>query len=151
MEDIRIISQKIINRLPYLPDFLFVDEISSISTDNITGHYTFTKNAFFYKSHFKHIPVTPGVVLIEMMGQTGLVALLMYIEGLHENNLKFHPILQNIECSFLKPVNINDRLTVVSEKEYYRNGILKSHMSLMNSNKELSAILIGQIKMIVDY
>ena len=150
MDDIKTISNSIIKSLPYLPEFLFVDEITEISDQKIKGHYTFSEHAFFYKSHFVHIPVTPGVILIEMMGQIGLVCLLVYLHKLHESNRKYHPILQNIESSFLKQIKVNEKLTVVSEKIYFRNGILKTNITLFNAENEICSLSNGQIRMIFD-
>jgi len=150
MENIKKISQQIIKSLPYLPNFLFVDDISEITEQKIVGHYTFTEEAFFFKSHFVHIPITPGVILMEMMGQIGLVCLLVYLHKLHITQQKYHPILQNIESSFLKQIYVNEKLTVVSEKVYFRNGILKSNITLFNAENEICSLSNGQIRMIFD-
>ena len=45
--------QHIINQLPYSEPFLFVDEVLSVSDEDISGTYTFKKNLFFYEGHFK--------------------------------------------------------------------------------------------------
>lgn len=146
------VSKAIIQRLPYLNSFLFVDEISSVDDKNITGHYTFSPEAFFYNAHFKHLPVTPGVILIEMMGQIGVVSHLIYLEKLHENQKVFHPILSSVESEFYKEVKPNDRLTVKAKKHYFRKGILKSKIELYDSTATLcsTSILSAQLKIIID-
>jgi 3-hydroxyacyl-[acyl-carrier-protein] dehydratase len=147
---IKKLSEKIIQVLPYEKPFHFVDELSFISDDIIIGHYTFTENDFFYRAHFKHIPITPGVIVIEMMGQIGLVCHLIYFNKLHLNNKVFHPILSNVEASFLKEIKINDRLTIIAEKTYLRRGILKSNVKLLNSNNEVCALCKGQAHLIIE-
>ena len=144
------IENKIIARLPYLPSFLFVNEISLINDDEIIGHYTFGKDNFFYNAHFKHIPITPGIVLIEMMGQIGLVAHLVYLHKLYDNDILFHPILSYVESSFYKKVEVNDKLTIKSKKIYYRNNILKSKIELFDSSNDLCATLIAQLQLVFD-
>jgi len=144
------LSDKIIQRLPYLDYFCFVDEISDINEYSVTGHYTFPESSFFYKAHFKHIPVTPGVILLEMMGQIGLVCHLIFIHGLYKNEVPFHPILSNVDATFLKKVNINDRLTVISKRIYYRHETLKSDVELYNSSNELCVIKRAQLKLVYD-
>jgi len=144
------LSKKIIQRLPYLNSFLFVDEISYVDNENITGHYTFSPEAFFYKAHFKHLPVTPGVILIEMMGQIGMVSHLVYIQKLHDNKKAFHPILSLVECEFHKEVKANDRLTINAKKQYYRNGILKSKIELIDSTGSTCSTSLGQLQLIID-
>ncbi len=69
----------IIALLPYQKPFLFVDGIDAISEEGVTGHYTFNKDEFFYKGHFKNNPITPGVILTECMAQIGLVCLGIYL------------------------------------------------------------------------
>lgn len=147
---IKKLSEKIIQVLPYEKPFHFVDELSFISDDIIIGHYTFTENDFFYRTHFKHIPITPGVIVIEMMGQIGLVCHLIYFNKLHLNNKVFHPILSNVEASFLKEIKINDRLTIIAEKTYLRRGILKSNVKLLNSNNEVCALCKAQAHLIIE-
>ncbi len=147
---IKKLSEKIIQVLPYEKPFHFVDELSFISDDIIIGHYTFTENDFFYRAHFKHISITPGVIVIEMMGQIGLVCHLIYFNKLHLNNKVFHPILSNVEASFLKEIKINDRLTIIAEKTYLRRGILKSNVKLLNSNNEVCALCKGQAHLIIE-
>lgn len=147
---IKKLSEKIIQVLPYEKPFHFVDELSFISDDIIIGHYTFTENDFFYRAHFKHISITPGVIVIEMMGQIGLVCHLIYFNKLHLNNKVFHPILSNVEASFLKEIKINDRLTIIAEKTYLRRGILKSNVKLLNSNNEVCALCKAQAHLIIE-
>lgn len=145
-----IIGDKIIKILPYLKSFLFVDEISEIDEDHVIGYHTFSKNDFFYESHFIHKPVTPGIILIEMMGQIGMVCHLLFLNELYKNHIPFHPILSNVEASFLKEVNVDDKLKVISNKIYYRNGILKSNLQLFNSKDEICCQCIAQLQLVFD-
>lgn len=143
---IKEIAQKIIDTLPYGRDFLFVDSISYVDSERIIGHYTFKKDAFFYHSHFKHKPVTPGVILVEMMGQIGLVCHYIYIQKLYDNNKQFHPILSHIEAEFFEQILPEEEITISSEKIYYRNNILKSKVEVHNKNKHICCNLVAQVK-----
>ncbi|HNQ67646.1 MAG TPA: hypothetical protein PKN32_04660 [Bacteroidales bacterium] len=136
---------KIINSLPYLESFLFVDDLTEVNNSTICGHYTFKKNEFFVDAHFKHIQVTPGVILVEMMGQIGLVCHLVYLEKLYEKETIYHPLLTYVEANFFQEVKIEDKLTVKGEKIYLRKGILKSKVELYNSKKELCSTLTAQL------
>ena len=42
--------KKIVDQLPYKSSFLFVDNISLLNDDEVTGDYTLKKDAFFYES-----------------------------------------------------------------------------------------------------
>lgn len=144
------IGEKIIQKLPYSKPFLFVDEISFVDESKIIGHYTFKCNDFFYAAHFTHKPVTPGIILIEMMGQIGMVSHIIFLKELHNSNAVFHPVVANINASFLKQVNPEERLSVESEKVYFRNDVLKSNIKLFNSMRELCAIIEAQVQLIYD-
>ena len=124
-------NQDIISKLPYSKPFLFVDEIISISENGVEGTYRFDENLDFYKGHFISNPVTPGVILTEVMAQIGLVCLGIYL--LNQKFNKYSSIsLTSIEIDFLKPVFPNENVTVISEKIYFRFGKLKCKVSMKN-------------------
>ncbi len=125
--------ENIISKLPYSKPFLFVDEINYIDENRVEGCFTFNENLDFYKGHFKDNPVTPGVILIEVMAQIGLVCLGMY---LIKDNQKNAIALTLTEIEFLKPVYPKEKVTVFSEKIYFRFGKLKCKVKMVNSNNE---------------
>ena len=43
------------------------------------GFYTFKEDEYFYQGHFKDNPITPGVILTEVMAQIGVVCLGIYL------------------------------------------------------------------------
>jgi len=131
-------SQEIINLLPYEKPFLFVDKLSIISSEGITGNYTFKKEESFYKGHFKNNPITPGVILTECMAQIGLVCLGIYImknEMSKENKPQI--ALTSSQIDFFLPVLPTEKVTVVSKKEVFRFNKLKCDVQMFNEKKEL--------------
>ena len=58
---------------------MFVDELMSLSELGAEGCYTFKEDEFFYLGHFKDNPITPGVILTEVMAQIGVVCLGIYL------------------------------------------------------------------------
>jgi len=126
---------QIIANLPYTKPFLFVDELIHISENGTEGTYTFNENLDFYKGHFKDNPITPGVILTEVMAQIGLVCLGIYLIN-DELNTKQSIALTSTDIEFLKPVYPNEKVTVISEKIYFRFGKLKCKVQLLNQNKE---------------
>jgi 3-hydroxyacyl-[acyl-carrier-protein] dehydratase len=141
------IQQRILNKLPYSKPFLFVDELTKIDDDGVEGNFTFIDTMDFYKGHFKDDPITPGVILIETMAQIGLVCLGIYLT-INEEASKI--AFTSSEVEFLKPVYPNEKVTVISEKVYFRFGKLKCKVKLVNSKNEevcsgtLAGIIISQ-------
>ena len=129
---------EIIKKLPYKKPFLFVDELIEISENGITGNYTFKESEFFYEGHFKDNPITPGVILTETMAQIGVVCLGIYLLK-NENSSEKEPqiALTSNEVDFFLPVLPNEKVTVISEKVYFRFNKLKCKVKMMNSKNEL--------------
>jgi 3-hydroxyacyl-[acyl-carrier-protein] dehydratase len=135
----------IITRLPYKSSFLFVDNILSIDDDGVTGDYTLKHDAFFYKDHFAGNPVTPGVIITEIMAQIGLVVLGVHLimtgeleAGITMDEDSF-PLLTATDVSFFKMVLPGEKVTVISRKQYFRFGKLKCIVEMYNGASELVA------------
>ena len=125
----------ILNKLPYTKPFLFVDELLHIDENGVEGRFTFSADLDFYKGHFKDNPITPGVILTEVMAQIGVVCLGIYLLG-NDFNSKSKVALTSSEIEYLKPVYPNETVTVISEKVYFRFGKLKCKVKMLNANKE---------------
>ncbi|MDI1255523.1 MAG: beta-hydroxyacyl-ACP dehydratase [Flavobacterium sp.] len=125
----------ILSKLPYSKPFLFVNEILHIDENGAEGTFTFDENLDFYKGHFKDFPVTPGVILAEAMAQIGLVCLGIYLIG--ESTEKQQFAMTSSEIDYLKPVYPNEKVTVISEKIYFRFGKLKCKVIMKNNNNEI--------------
>lgn len=121
----------ILAQLPYTKPFLFVDELLHVDENSITGTYTFKEDLDFYQGHFKGNPVTPGVILTETMAQIGMVCLGIYLLG---NELKKDTVVAftSADVHFLKPVYPNEKVTVTSQKIFFRFGKLKCEVVMKN-------------------
>jgi 3-hydroxyacyl-[acyl-carrier-protein] dehydratase len=109
-----------------------------MSSEGITGNYTFKKDEYFYKGHFKNNPITPGVILTECMAQIGVVCLGIYIlkdEILEEKKPQI--ALTSSQVDFFLPVFPGEKVTVISEKEVFRFNKLKCKVKLFNEKNEL--------------
>lgn len=137
---------EILSLLPYSKPFLFVDSITKIDENSVEGEYTFKKNDFFYTGHFsirdqdgirKNFPITPGVILIETMAQIGVVCLGIFLLKDKITAGKFPEIaLVSSEVNFYLPVFPEEKVTVISEKEYFRFGKLKCNIHMKNEKDE---------------
>ena len=140
----------IISRLPYAESFLYVHSIIDISEDSVTAKFSFKSINDFYKWHFKHLPVTPGIFITEMMGQAGPISHLIFLEKIYESEKLFHPVVTNITANFFKEIQPDSELTIKSKKLYYRKNIIRSEVSVFNLNDELCAKSELQVKLIFD-
>ncbi|WP_373781779.1 3-hydroxyacyl-ACP dehydratase FabZ family protein [Kaistella sp.] len=139
-------TTEILQKLPYTTPFLFVDDLVSVDENGVTGTFTFKENLDFYKGHFKNNPVTPGVILTECMAQIGLVCLGIFLLGddlTEENQIG----LTSTDIEFLKPVFPGEKVTVISEKIYFRFNKLKCKVKMLNERSE--AVCEGTIAGII--
>lgn len=139
-------KQQILEKLPYSEPFLFVDGIEQIDQNGVIGHYTYDANADFYRGHFKDHPVTPGVILTETMAQIGLVCLGIYLLKEHFNSASTIA-LTSTEIEFLIPIFPGEKVTVTSQKLYFRFGKLKCRVVMTNStgSEVCSGTIAGMI------
>jgi 3-hydroxyacyl-[acyl-carrier-protein] dehydratase len=117
---------------------LFVDELMSLSELGAEGCYTFKEDEFFYLGHFKDNPITPGVILTEVMAQIGVVCLGIYLLRDEISTTKKPQIaLTSNHIDFFLPVYPKERVKVVSKKIYFRFNKLKCNVELFNEKNEL--------------
>jgi 3-hydroxyacyl-[acyl-carrier-protein] dehydratase len=141
--------EEVIQKLPYKEPFLFVDELIHLDENGAKGCYTFKNDADFYKGHFKDNPVTPGVILTECCAQIGLVTLGIYLISMNTMSLQDVQIaLSSSEMEFYKPVFPKERVTVISEKVYFRFHKLKCKIKMYNDTGELvcKGTIAGMLK-----
>jgi 3-hydroxyacyl-[acyl-carrier-protein] dehydratase len=142
-------EQNIIELLPYQRPFLFVDAIDTVSENEIRGHYTFRKDEYFYKGHFKDNPITPGVILTECMAQIGLVCFgIFLLKDELQNAKKPQVALTSNKIDFYLPVLPGEKIIVHSEKEVFRFNKLKCKVKMLNKKGELVArgVISGMLK-----
>lgn len=130
----------ILDKLPYAPPFLFVDELSHMDESTAIGNFTFRDTMDFYRGHFKGKPITPGVILTECCAQIGLICLGIYL--LNESNTLSNSspnliALTHSEMEFFKPVYPNEKVSVCSTKVYFRFGKLKCKVKMYNAGGSL--------------
>ncbi|ADV51090.1 3-hydroxyacyl-(acyl-carrier-protein) dehydratase [Cellulophaga algicola DSM 14237] len=142
--------QIILAQLPYTAPFLFVDGLTAIDTNGVSGFYTFKKEADFYKGHFKNNPITPGVLLTECCAQIGLVCLGIHLitssDTLRDNALQI--ALTSSEMEYYLPVYPDEKVSVTSEKIYFRFHKLKCHVKMHNAAGKLvcKGTIAGMLK-----
>ena len=133
----------ILRSVPQQHPFRFIDEILELSENHIVGAYRFRKDEYFYRGHFPDRPITPGVLLIETMAQTGVVALGLYLtmlqgnKSLEETKEMITLFTMAEEVEFDGIVAPGERVVVRGEKIYFRRGSLKTKVKIERENGEL--------------
>lgn len=101
-----ILDRDIKELLPHREPFIFVDEILSISEDEITTLKTFKGEEEFFRGHFPGNPIVPGVLLVEVMAQTAGLLVSNALKGgdLTENVGTLFYLSRVIDVKFKVPV-----------------------------------------------
>lgn len=128
---------ELVRQIPHREPFRFIDKITYVDDNRIEGHYYFHPDQPFYQGHFPGWPVTPGVILIEVMAQIGLVAFGLYLltkTGVAQDMLaSCIPVLASTDIKFCRKVLPGDRVVVKAEKQTFRHGKLVCGVTLLNT------------------
>ena len=101
--------QKIMQYLPHRYPFLLIDRVNEVVPgEKVTALKNVTINEPFFQGHFPGVPVMPGVIILEAMGQAGGVLAYESLNEHRQDNLVF---LTGIDkARFRKPVVPGDQL-----------------------------------------
>ena len=125
--------QEVLDLIPQQRPFRFIDRLVELTEETAVGEYTFRADETFYPGHFPGNPVTPGVILVETMCQTGLVAMGIYLLGLelpHEEVAKTITLFTDAEIEFARVVPPETTVRVTAQKLFWRRRKLKSKVQL---------------------
>lgn len=134
--------EDILQLVPQKFPFRFIEEILELSDDHIVGKYTFKQDEYFYQGHFPGDPVTPGVILIETMAQTGVVAFGLYLTSKissPQDLPKWTTFFTDCKIEFYRPVLPGETVIVKGEKVFFRKMKLQTNVKLFSKSNELIA------------
>jgi 3-hydroxyacyl-[acyl-carrier-protein] dehydratase len=141
---------RILDLIPQRPPFRFIDDILDINEKTITASYRFRSDEGFYKGHFSDCPVTPGVILIETMAQTGVVAMGIFqlmLQDKSEEEIKQMTSLFAFadEIEFSGIVYPGEKVIIQGEKIYMRKNTIKTKGRICREGGETvcSGVLTG--------
>lgn len=145
-------KDRVLHSVPQQYPFRFIDEILELDDEHIVGAYRFRQDEYFYKGHFPGRPITPGVILIETMAQTGVVAFGLYLTMTQRHvapeetkgMTTLFTLAESVE--FTGIVNPGEKVIIKGQKVYFRMGSLKSKVSMERENGEpvCSGMLAGR-------
>ncbi len=141
-------KEQVLALVPQQPPFRFIDEIIELHENGITAAYTFRPDETFYAGHFPGNPITPGVILLETMAQTGVVAYGIYLASTQMEQEEIEKILTvftEAEVEFSGMVKPGDRVIISAEKVYFRRLKLKvkAEIKLENGQTVCSGTIAG--------
>jgi 3-hydroxyacyl-[acyl-carrier-protein] dehydratase len=151
MEADRFMRERVLGMVPQRHPFRFIDDIMELDEDHILGVYRFRNDEYFYRGHFPGFPVTPGVILIETMAQTGVVAFGLYLDLLKakrtdptDDPVTLFTYAEAVE--FTDVVRPGELVMIAGKKVYFRGNQIKVACSMTRANgrEVCTAVLAGK-------
>lgn len=98
--------------IPHRDPFLLIDEVVEMEAGiRIVARKHIKEDEYWFKGHFPEYPVTPGVLMIEMLAQAGAVCML----SLEENKGKIGLLAGVDNAKFRRQVLPGETLTLEVE------------------------------------
>ncbi len=141
-------KEEILELVPQQPPFRFIVDIIELSDDGIVSSYKFKPDETFYAGHFPGNPITPGVILLETMAQTGVVAYGIYLASkqmTRDEIQKTLTVFTEAEVEFTGLVRPGDRVIIRAKQIYFRRLKLKveAEITLKNGDVVCSGTMAG--------
>jgi 3-hydroxyacyl-[acyl-carrier-protein] dehydratase len=134
---------ELIEILPQMAPFRFVDRVRAVDSTHILAEYRFREDEFYYPGHFPGQPITPGVVLLECMAQCGVTLHGLYLLALelHRSELSGRrTMLTNASVEWLASVYPGESVLVSGEVRTWRRQRIRSHVEMRKETGELVAL-----------
>ena len=115
-------TQEIMAIIPHRYPFLLLDRILELEPGvRAVGEKLVTINEPFFQGHFPEFPIMPGVLIVEALAQTGVVAALSLPE--YKGKLAFFAGIDGVR--FRQPVRPGDTLRLEVSLDKIRRGVGK--------------------------
>jgi 3-hydroxyacyl-[acyl-carrier-protein] dehydratase len=123
---------EVLARIPQQEPFRFVDEILEIDDEHVVAAYRWREDSAFYRGHFPGNPVTPGVLLVESMAQSAVVALGIYLLEREdpEQASKLLTLFTDVSVEFCGVVRPGQRVLIRGRKLFFRRRKLRSEAEM---------------------
>jgi len=128
-----LVEEQVTSLIPHRPPFLWVDKIISYTENSIITEKFLSDNLELFKGHYPGNPIMPGVLLCEIIFQSGALLMAKTAAAANQQDQKI-PVLTRIEnAKFKRPVLPGETVQVkVTLKETvssvsFLKGTLKVH------------------------
>ena len=145
------LCKRILEMVPQQNPFRFISGVEELDAEHIVGFHRFREDEYFYQGHFPGFPLTPGVILIETMAQTGVVAFGIYLQMIAtKGDRPLEGLIALFTCAdrveFNDVVRPGETVRVLAKKAYFRGNQLKSECALTREDGAAvcSGILTGR-------
>lgn len=137
-------KEQIMEIIPHRDPFLLIDEVNEMEVGkSVVATKYIKEDDFWFKGHFPEYPVTPGVLMVEMLAQAGAVAML----SLPENKGKIGLFAGIDNCKFKRQVVPGDILKLEVEIIKVRGPIgVGKALASVNGEKAVSGEITFAIK-----
>jgi len=144
MSEMLMNKEQIMEIIPHRDPFLLVDEVEEMEAGKrIVAYKHIKEDEYWFKGHFPEYPVTPGVLIIEMLAQTGAICMLSLEE--HKGKIGFLGGVNN--AKFRRQVLPGETLKLEVEMLKVRRsvGVAKA-VATVNGEKAVSAEISFALK-----
>ena len=127
-------KSEVLKLIPQQRPFRFIDEIIEVDEEHIVAAYTYRIDETFYPGHFPGNPITPGVILLETLAQTAVVAHGIYLASLQMSRdeiARTTTMFTDARVKFTSIVKPGDRVTIHSTKTAFRHLRMKADARML--------------------
>lgn len=144
MSDVILNREQIMEIIPHRDPFLLIDEVIEMEKGKrIVALKHIKKDEYWFKGHFPEYPVTPGVLIIEMLAQAGAVCMLSMDE--HKGKIGFLGGVNN--AKFRRQVLPGETLRLEVEMVKIRGSIgIGKAVATVDGEKAVSAEISFALK-----
>ena len=114
----------IMRALPHRYPFLMIDRVVDIVPgESAIGIKNVSINEFYFQGHFPHVPLMPGVLVVEAMAQTAAMLVMETLGGPDVAGSKGVYFMSVEGAKFRRPVSPGDQLRIHVAVERHRGTV----------------------------